>query len=44
VPFDIAFSLDEATLFGWSVIMSEFESGQDFDPVTMKFKERKPKK
>jgi hypothetical protein len=40
VPFDVAFSLDDRTRAGWSIIFSEME-GAEFDFGSMSFKERK---
>lgn len=28
VPFDVAFSLDEAERLGWSIIFGQFEGGE----------------
>jgi hypothetical protein len=40
VPFDVAFSLDDATRAAFCIIFSEFE-GNEFDYSRMEFKERK---
>ncbi|WP_255315221.1 hypothetical protein [Pandoraea pnomenusa] len=38
MPFDVAFSLDDVTRAGWSIIFSELD-GHQFDFRAMAFKE-----
>jgi len=38
VPFDVAFSVDDATRAGWSIIFSEME-GHVFNFRTMEFEQ-----
>jgi hypothetical protein len=41
VPFDVAFSLDDTTRFAWSVVISEQQSGREFDWNAKEFVEAK---
>ena len=37
VPFNVAFSLDDATRKAWGIVFSELESGKKFNWTLMRF-------
>jgi hypothetical protein len=40
IPFDIAHSLDWSEIIGWSITLSELESGKKFNWTTKRFQDK----